>query len=205
MVDIVNLISAVDTVNLSMNYREMVTTRDALIDEATILLDAGGSAAVTLRDVGKRAGVSHNAPYKHFASKEALLAAIATRELSRPRLNLEENGPADSTRDIIRDYIRWALRFPARFKLVFGRWSIENAELRAVAHQARQRLLEAVEMDQRRGDLPAGDSERLASLLLATAHGAVDQALAGHLAVDGKGHASPADLVEDLFHHLGPK
>ena len=46
------------------------------------LLDEGGVDHVTLREVGRRAGVSHNAPYKHFESKEALLAAIAARELA---------------------------------------------------------------------------------------------------------------------------
>jgi AcrR family transcriptional regulator len=58
-------------------------TRDALVEAAARLLDAGGVEAVTLREVGRRAGVSHNAPYKHFASTQALLAAIAARELVR--------------------------------------------------------------------------------------------------------------------------
>ncbi|NUQ86967.1 MAG: helix-turn-helix transcriptional regulator, partial [Glycomyces artemisiae] len=56
-------------------------TREALIDVAARLLDEGGTDAVTLRQVGHGAGVSHNAPYKHFAGKEALLAAVAAREL----------------------------------------------------------------------------------------------------------------------------
>ena len=54
-----------------------------LVAVAAELLDQGGPAAVTLRDVGRRAEVSRNAPYKHFASKEDLLAAIASRELTR--------------------------------------------------------------------------------------------------------------------------
>ena len=58
-------------------------TRDALVAAAAQLLDEGGPEAVTLREVGHRAGVSHNAPYKHFADKEALLAAVAARELDR--------------------------------------------------------------------------------------------------------------------------
>jgi hypothetical protein len=52
------------------------------------------------------------------------------------------------------------------------------------------------------GDLPSGDPERLTALLLALAHGATDLALSGHLARDGKGHADPTDLVDDLFNHL---
>src|SRR2546429_7684555 len=58
-------------------------TRDTLLAAAAQLLDEGGPEAVTLREVGHRAGVSHNAPYKHFADKQALLAAVAARELDR--------------------------------------------------------------------------------------------------------------------------
>ena len=60
----------------------MTGTRDRLIEAAARLLDKGGPAAVTLRAVADRCGVSHNAPYKHFASKAELLAAIASRELT---------------------------------------------------------------------------------------------------------------------------
>ena len=55
---------------------------------------------------------------------------------------------------------------------------------------------------QRAGRLPAADPERLASLLLAVTHGAVDLALAGHLSPDGKGRAAPWDLAEDLLGYL---
>ena len=61
---------------------QVPTTREALLDAATDLLDEGGPVAVTLREVGHRAGLSHNAPYKHFADKNALLAAVAARELT---------------------------------------------------------------------------------------------------------------------------
>ncbi|MER6951805.1 hypothetical protein ABT294_48100 [Nonomuraea sp. NPDC000554] len=54
------------------------------------------------------------------------------------------------------------------------------------------------------GELRDGDPDRLAALLLALAHGAVDLALAGHLSREGKGRAHPDDLVDDLFDHLTP-
>ncbi|MBB5493752.1 TetR/AcrR family transcriptional regulator [Nocardiopsis metallicus] len=53
------------------------TTRDKLLDAAARLLDSGGPEAVTPREAGRSAGVSHNTPYKHFADKEDLLAEIA--------------------------------------------------------------------------------------------------------------------------------
>ncbi|WP_342666156.1 helix-turn-helix domain-containing protein [Mycobacterium genavense] len=57
-------------------------TRRALLEAAEVLLDRGGVDAVTLREVGARAGVSHSAAYRHFADKESLLAVLATNALS---------------------------------------------------------------------------------------------------------------------------
>jgi AcrR family transcriptional regulator len=57
-----------------------VSTADRLLAAAAELLDGGGEAAVTLRAVGSAVGLSHNAPYKHFASRDDLLAAVATAD-----------------------------------------------------------------------------------------------------------------------------
>jgi AcrR family transcriptional regulator len=173
----------------------MTGRREELIDVAARLLDAGGPQAVTLREVGRAAGVSHNAPYRHFPDKAHLLAAIAARELRRQI-------PHDEGLDVERrmaGYVRWALAFPERFRLVFARWEIEDSELGSAADAARAGLVRAVTLAQGEGRLPSGDAERMASLLLALSHGAVTLALAGHLARDGKGRASPDDLVADLF------
>src|SRR6476661_2659571 len=51
--------------------------RQALVDATVLLLESEGPHAVTLRAVAGRAGVSHAAPYRHFADKDALLAAVA--------------------------------------------------------------------------------------------------------------------------------
>jgi AcrR family transcriptional regulator len=176
--------------------------RESLISAAAQLLDQGGPAAVTLREVGRVAGVSHNAPYKHFKDKDDLLAAVAARELNR-RGHVGEAGAPPSAKALMLGYVGWALRYPERFKLVFGRWSRGgNAELADAAERSRKRLVEAVATAQTLGELPTGDPERLAALILALTHGAADQALAGHLAADGKGRADPPDLVEDLFGYL---
>ena len=175
------------------------STRDKLLEAATKLLDEGGPAAVTLRDVGAAAGVSHNAPYRHFADKHALLAAIAAQELARQASNLSRrgSGPPD-VKTMLQGYVRWALRYPERFRLTFGRWDRDDAGLAGAATAARGALTDAVAAAQVRRELPAGDPERLAALLLALAHGAADQALAGHLAADGKGRSDAEGLVSDL-------
>ncbi|MGW1061921.1 TetR/AcrR family transcriptional regulator [Micromonospora rubida] len=58
-------------------------TRRTLLDAAAELLDLGGPEAVTLREVGARAGVTRGAPYRHFADKDSLLTAIAAESWER--------------------------------------------------------------------------------------------------------------------------
>ncbi len=101
--------------------------RRALIDEALRLVSEKGVAGLTLREVARRAGVSEAAPYRHFASKEALVAAVAEegfvamvgrvrRALGRapadPGARLEALGAA---------YVGFAVADPARFRVMFGR------------------------------------------------------------------------------------
>ena len=53
--------------------------REALVRTVIAMVaERGDAGQVTLREVARRAGVSHNAPYRHFEDKEALLAAVAT-------------------------------------------------------------------------------------------------------------------------------
>jgi AcrR family transcriptional regulator len=170
-----------------------------MISAAIDLLDAGGPRAVTLREVGRRAGVSHNAPYKHFASKEALLADVAARELAQ--LAQAAAGLHD-LREALKAYVAWALAYPARFRLVFGPWTTPFEALGEAAGAARDTLRHHVETAQRAGLLPQGDADRLTVLLQSVVHGSVDLALNGHLAVGGKWNTAPDGLVDDLLRHL---
>jgi AcrR family transcriptional regulator len=179
-------------------------TRDLLVTAAARLLDQGGPAAVTLRAVGEAAGVSHNASYKHFANKEELLAAVASRELARQAKTVagieDKHARAiDTLKDMMRGYVRWALARPERFRLTYGRWESGTEELAESAGNANTQMIALVKAAQSQGDLAGGDPERIAALMLATAHGAADRALSGHLSRAGKGHADPEGLVDDLF------
>jgi AcrR family transcriptional regulator len=199
----------VDVVNLRANMAVMNSTRDELVEAAAALLEQGGVEAVTLREVGRRAGVSHNAPYKHFNDKEQLLAAVSARDLRRAheltRHGRRGRSAMHTVRAMLHGYVRHALAHPELFKLTYGPWRTGSAELAAAADAARAALVDAVTAAQVEGDLPPGDPERLAALMLALAHGAADLALAGHLSKGGKGHAEPADLLDDFFDQLnGP-
>jgi AcrR family transcriptional regulator len=183
--------------------RAVASTRDALIAAAAGLLEEGGVAAVTLREVGRRAGVSHNAPYKHFADKEDLLAAVAAVDLRRREASTRRarstRTAADAVKAMLHGYVRHARQHPELFRLVYGPWKAGSPELASAADAARSSFVDAVAQAQHDGDFPDGDPERLTALLLALAHGAAELALSGHLARDGKGHADPTDLVDDFF------
>jgi AcrR family transcriptional regulator len=180
------------------------TAPDSLLAAAAGLLDRGGSGAVTLRGLGLAAGVSRGAPYHHFATKTELLAAIATRELDRLAdafLAVDTQG-AQAAREMMLIYLQWALQYPERFRLTFGRWEDDDAQLGAAAARVRTVFLTAVAEAQSLGELPAGDQVRLGTLLLSAMHGAADLTAAGHLSPVRSGRVDVDDLVNDLFRHL---
>src|SRR5580704_16049074 len=57
--------------------------KQSLLDAAVGLIGEVGPQAFTLREVARRAGVSHNAPYRHFRDKDDLLAAVAAEGFDR--------------------------------------------------------------------------------------------------------------------------
>lgn len=179
----------------------MLGTKDELMVAATGLLDEGGPAAVTMRDVGARAHLSHNAPYKHFADKEHLLAAVAASELRTTSQLLRERR-AD-LRAAMGAVLSRSLRYPHRFRLVYGHWAVMPDELAEAATDAWDALLDVVAATVERGALPPGDVARTANLLRAVAHGAIELEIGGHLTKGGTSVA-PADLLDDLLERLAP-
>src|SRR5712691_1086570 len=62
----------------------------SLREAARAILEEEGLAALSLRSVARRAGVSHAAPYRHYASREALLADVASDGLMQLRSELAQ-------------------------------------------------------------------------------------------------------------------
>ncbi|MEJ8571668.1 TetR/AcrR family transcriptional regulator [Microbaculum marinum] len=173
------------------------TTGEKLVEAAADLLDSGGENAVTLRAVGMAAGLSHNAPYKHFANRNALLAAVAAasfEDLARAAnaIRTSSRPPAEKMADAIGLLIDYSQRRPARYRLLFN-----NPETAAAGGELKERALETFEQFrsivqecQEAGVLPDVPSQTLASLIFASAHGL--------LAMEGNGQMHPEKGLSDV-------
>lgn len=100
----------------------------ALVRAAGKILEKEGVEALRLREVARRAGVSHGAPYRHFSSRKSLLAALAAEGFATLGRALLEAGAAGGLRARGEAYVRFALQNPQRFRLMFG------GELRIAEH-----------------------------------------------------------------------
>jgi len=99
--------------------------RNALLDAARKILEEESLAALSLRAVARRAGVSHAAPYRHFPNHEALLVEIATEgfaALKHEIANAGASAGAESDRiaKIGAAYMRFVARKPEVASLMFG-------------------------------------------------------------------------------------
>ena len=93
--------------------------RQALIDAAVAEVEAVGPAALSLREIARRAGVSHGAPAHHFGDKAGVFTAIATEAF---RLASEAIGPVAGGPYGFIDggaaYIGFALAHPGHFAVM---------------------------------------------------------------------------------------
>jgi AcrR family transcriptional regulator len=99
--------------------------RRALIEAALALVTEEQDWTFSLRELARRAGVSHNAPYNHFAEKRELLGAVAAIGFERLRDGMLAaiDGIAEPETAVIacaRTYVRLGLENPALYRLMFG-------------------------------------------------------------------------------------
>ena len=177
--------------------------RHVLLEASLALIDESGIGALSLREVARKAGVSHNAPYHHFKDRGSLLAALvedgftvlaeemvaARAAASDARARLEACGLA---------YIRFALKSPARFKLMF-RPELTGPDAEAAVAQSSTAALDtltaAIIEAQAGGLAPAGDPKPLVLTCWAAVHGLASLLLDGPLARAHRAFATSPDKL----------
>jgi AcrR family transcriptional regulator len=109
--------------------------RDALLAGALAMLESGAGESFSLRELARQVGVSANAPYRHFPSKDALLLAMIAEGFSRlTAAQVGAQNAALARREPATDvfmaaglaYIQFARSHPGLFRLMFGAFSAAN-------------------------------------------------------------------------------
>jgi AcrR family transcriptional regulator len=154
--------------------------RQALVQAALRALRNERVENLSLRALGRELGVSPRAPYRHFATKEELLAAVAVegfRSFSQiVSANVEAVGadPVAKIRAIAESYVSFAVTHPAAFRVMYAPYATvnENApELRQAREEGHAATLQLITQAQAAGALRQDDPMQLALLLWSSMHG----------------------------------
>ncbi len=100
--------------------------RETILRISRDLLNEGGPSSLSMREVARRAGCTHQAPYHYFQGREAILVALVEegyrdleRALREARETSEGRAPQDATRAAGHAYLACALANPGVFRIMF--------------------------------------------------------------------------------------
>ncbi|MEO1070365.1 MAG: TetR/AcrR family transcriptional regulator [Cyanobacteria bacterium J06638_6] len=163
--------------------------RRALLDAALQALADGND--ISLRGVARRAGVSHAAPYRHFADKEALLAAVAEEGFAAFGQCLQaakesKEDPLQALQAAGVAYVQYAIQHPTRYRVMFGQnlYSCDQyPSLVAASGATFEILVSIIQAGQAQGQIKADDTRQLALAAWAQVHGLAMLLLDGQLPI----------------------
>lgn len=173
--------------------------RRALVDAALAAIGEAGPTGWSLRDLARRAGVSHAAPVHHFGDKKGLVTAVATEGYELFADSLEAAGEDFLEAGVA--YVRFAVTHRAHFAVMF-RPELHHADDPALtaardrAAAARDRAAAAI-----RG---SGHDRALTIAAWSTAHGFAELWLSGALPEerDGDAETTARAVLQAAFGHL---
>ena len=109
--------------------------RRTVLDAAVAISAASGPDAISMREVAREAGVSHQAPYHHFTDRSGIFAAICEegfRHLSEallaPRPSIDSN--------MCESYVHFALQNPGHFRVMMRNDLCQLANYPSAAFEA---------------------------------------------------------------------
>jgi AcrR family transcriptional regulator len=187
--------------------------RRALIDAALGLIEKEGAAALSLRAAARRAGVSTAAPYRHFPSRKALLAAVAEEGF---RLLAEEfhrviavhgDDPARCLGELGVAYVLFAAAHPSRYNVMLSPELADRTDhpsLEAAENDTRQLLLGAVLDYQEAGWMSSRDPGELVISAWSSVHGLASLITSGQIPVESSDPAQFEEIARAVVRSLVP-
>ena len=178
--------------------------RRSLVNAALQLVQEQGAAAVTLREVARMAGVSHQAPYRHFADRSELLAAVAEEGFRALHAELvgatrKAADPSSALRAIGVTYVTFAVAHPAHFRVMFGAEAaacLEGKPSLAAAADAIHGLLAQTIAEVQRTIRGGPDTLDYALTAWSVVHGLASLLVEGQLERRVYANRSPRELAE---------
>jgi len=173
----------------------------ALTDAALALVREKGPKGFSLSEAARRAGVSVAAPYRHFADKAQLLAAVAEQGFIQLHEALTAAGdsvsdPKNRVIELARAYVRWAVAHPDYYQVMFGAETIkaEHPGLLLAGTRAFDDLLDAITACQELGMMRGLDPCEIAGPMWSLVHGVASLAIGGDLHQVGI-HEDPEAMI----------
>ena len=178
--------------------------KNALIEAGVDILSREGVAGLSLRRVAQQAGVSHAAPYAHFADKQALIAAISTAGYARlydVLRRVAERYEGDPSAQLIEGawaYVKFALEDTDHFKVTMSSVVEREEDYPAFVEMSQQAfalVVRTVESCQAQGILRPGPSDLVAVSLWSLMHGLVSLLLEKQIPTSLRGRHSIRQLL----------
>jgi AcrR family transcriptional regulator len=195
------LVLDVDTVNMPATVTD---TREALLRAAVEIADTDGVGAIGLREAARRAGVTHGAPYRHFESQQALVAAVAEQGF-RELMAEAQAAQAEAGSDVLLRfhavglaYLRFALAHPGQFRVMFGAEAAADPAVRSAEAAVFALAVNEIASAQRQGLIAPGDPQEMALLAWSTAHGLAVLTIDGLVQWVGLDAADPERLARRI-------
>jgi AcrR family transcriptional regulator len=150
--------------------------RRAVLDAAWDQVAEHGLRELTLREVARRVGVTHAAPYHHFSDREALLDALADEAYGELDAAMSEakRGVEDASERLFvlgRAYVDFARRQPERIEVMFRRKKAPAEQPPELGARAFQHLVDAIAACQQANKAPQGDVYALVLSAWSLVHG----------------------------------
>lgn len=171
---------------MKVENRRELGLREALVAEGRTMFEESGATELSMRALARRLGVSEAAPFKHFAGKEDLLAAIAAsgfKELRDERQEIahQEADAFGRARAMMLSYIRYAISHEGLFNLMIGpRLSgFRDGEFGKAGQESFDLFSNAICMLAAEHDWPLESLELLSHTAWALEHGIAALLLAG--------------------------
>lgn len=163
--------------------------RTRVLAASVALIDEEGLGALSMREVARRAGVSHQAPYHHFPDRQAILAAVAQEGFALLAAGLEQaqvqRGSAGQRLEASgRAYVGFALAHRAHFRVMFRPELVDLTgypEAKAEADRAYAALEQLVGAWAKEVGLRAQEAQGMVLVAWSFAHGLASLALDGPL------------------------